>query len=352
MLMSYNIRYIARWTKRQFLPLFICLLTASLIYSLLPLIGEQHLNSSNASFTNNITILLWHWPFGMRYNLTGDVCLRDYNISGCILVDNQTLYESADLVVFHNFELMFHKQQLPLHLYRPAKQRWVWLSLEAPQNNGNLSPFKNIFNLTMSYHPGADITVPYGKLLLRTNPGLDVIVPKSKRYEACWVISNYKKWHKRSEVFQELTKSLNVQLYGSFGQKPLPKEALLPTISRCYFYLAFENVQSPHYITEKLWRNAFQARTVPVVLGPPRTDYEAVTPPKSFIHVDDFKSVKALSEYLRGLIKDPEKYNEYFSWQNKYVVKLYTDWRERLCNICPIYGQFPAQKVYGDLGAW
>ncbi|XP_043077740.1 alpha-(1,3)-fucosyltransferase 7 [Puntigrus tetrazona] len=351
--MGCSIRCIAKWRKRHLQALktvLVLLLTVSISISWL-LVDKQHLNGSTESLPNNITILLWHWPYGTQYSLEGDVCLRDYNISGCILVDNRTLYESADLVVFHHFELRVHNQHLPVDIHRPAKQKWVWLSLEAPQNNGNLSPYNTLFNLTMSYHPQADITVPYGKLLQK-KPDFDVVIPENKSYEACWVVSNYQKRHKRSDVYQELKKNLKVQLYGLAATKPLPKEALLPTISRCYFYLAFENTQSPHYITEKLWRNSFQAGTVPVVLGPSRRDYEAVVPPNSFIHVDDFKSIKALAEYLRGVIKDPKRYNEYFTWRQDYVVKLYTDWRERLCNICPIYGRFPTQKVYEDLSVW
>ncbi|KAK2872490.1 hypothetical protein Q8A67_022387 [Cirrhinus molitorella] len=308
--MGSSVRCIAKWKKRHFQPpktLLVLFLTFSFICTWLVVTDKQQqqpLNGSNASLPNNITILFWHWPYGTRYSLAGDVCLRDYGISGCVLVDNRTLYESANLVVFHHFELILHKHQLPLHLHRPAKQRWVWLSLEAPENMGDLSQYNNLFNLTMSYHPYADITVPYGKLLQRRNQGLDIVTPKNKSYKACWVVSNYQKWQKRSAVYQELKNHLNVQLFGISANKPLPKEALLPTISRCYFYLAFENTQSPHYITEKLWRNAFQAGTVPVVLGPPRKDYEAVAPANSFIHVDDFKSVKALAEYLEDLIKD------------------------------------------------
>ncbi|KAL0163063.1 hypothetical protein M9458_042459 [Cirrhinus mrigala] len=319
--MGSSVRCIAKWRKKHLQPpktLLALFLTISFIYTLLLVVEQQqqqNLNASNASLPSNITILFWHWPYGVPYSLAGDVCLRDYGISGCVLVDNRTLYESANLVVFHHIELMQNNQHLPMHLHRPAKQRWVWLSLEAPQNSGYMSSYNNLFNLTMSYHPQADITVPYGKLLQRKKRVFDFETPKNKSYEACWVVSNYQKWHKRSGVFHELNKDLDVQLYGFSNNKPLPKEALLPTISRCYFYLAFENTQSPHYITEKLGASL---------------DYEAVVPRDSFIHVDDFKSIKALAEYLRGLIKDPV----------------------RLCNICPIYGQFPSQKVYEDLRVW
>ncbi|XP_051533675.1 alpha-(1,3)-fucosyltransferase 7-like [Myxocyprinus asiaticus] len=339
-------------TRRRMSSWTLLTLFLTIIFTYIFMVNQKNQNGISGLLKKNITILLWHWPYGTRYNLTGDVCLKDYGISGCSLEDNRTFYESANLVVFHHFELKLQRQHLPLALPRPATQKWVWLSLEAPPNNGDLSAFKNLFNLTMSYHPQADITVPYGKLLPKEKPGLDFVIPNNKSYEACWVVSNFQRHHKRSTVFQELKKNLNVQSYGLFAKKQLPKEMLLPTISSCYFYLAFENTESPHYITEKLWRNAFQAGTVPVVLGPPRRDYEAVAPPKSFIHVDDFKSIKALAKYLRDLTKDPEKYNAYFTWRQNYTVKLYTDWRERLCNICPIYRQFPTQKVYEDLRAW
>lgn len=341
----------ARCINRHLQPqptLLMLFLTISLIYSWL-FVSNKRCHDVTEYLNSSITILFWHWPYGVHYNLTGDVCLNYYGIPRCVLVDDRALFESADLVVFHHAELRKHKVHLPVDLPRPASQRWVWLSLESPPNASNLNAFKNLFNLTMSYHPQADITVPYGKLIAKEKPSRDFVIPINKSHEACWVVSNYQKRHRRSAVFQELKKTLNVQVYGRFARKPLPKEALLPTISRCYFYLAFENAQSPHYITEKLWKNAFQSGTVPVVLGPARRDYEAVAPPESFIHVDDFNSTKDLATYLRSLIQDPEKYNAYFTWRQNYTVKLYTDWRERLCNICPLYGRFPAQKIYEDL---
>lgn len=300
----------------------------------------------------NITILLWYWPFRIPYSLEGDVCLKDYNITGCHLVDNRTHYSTADIVAFHQHELKVGYQTLPLHLPRPVRQRWLWLSLEAPQNNGNLSQYNGIFNLTMSYHPGADITVPYGRIKEKDRDTVtdDFVIPK-KTHLVCWVVSNYKNHQERAKVYQQLRKIIPVQVYGNAIRKPVNQGALLPTISRCYFYLAFENSVSPHYITEKLWRNAFMAGTVPVVLGPPRSHYEAVAPPHSFIHVDDFDSIATLARFLRELVKDAKLYKSYFSWHVNYTVKLYTDWRERLCNVCQVYNKLPYYKIHHKLGA-
>ncbi|KAI5091423.1 alpha-(1,3)-fucosyltransferase 7 [Silurus meridionalis] len=301
----------------------------------------------------NITILLWYWPFGVPYSLSNDTCQKKHGISGCRLVDNPTQYSTADVVVFHHYELKTGIQKLPLHLPRPEYQRWLWMSLEAPQSNGDLSRYAGIFNLTLSYHPGADVTVPYGKIQKKDgNAESEVfVIPKNKTHLVCWVVSNYNNHHTRTSVYQELLKLIPVQVYGRAVKKPLSQDVLLPTISRCYFYLAFENSVYPHYITEKLWRNAFAAGTVPVVLGPPRSDYEAVAPPHSFIHVNDFDSIATLAKFLRDIAGDENRYRSYFSWRKTYSVKLYDDWRDRLCNICRVYGQLPSHKIYHTLEA-
>ncbi|KAF4077041.1 hypothetical protein AMELA_G00203630 [Ameiurus melas] len=304
--------------------------------------------------TTTITILLWYWPFHIPYSLEGDKCLESYNISGCHLVDNRAHYSAADFVVFHHHELKSRTQTLPLHLPRSARQRWLWLSLEAPQNNGNLSKYAGIFNFTMSYHPGADVTVPYGEIREKDGDSAtdDFVMPENKTHLVCWVVSNYRNHQRRASVYKQLTKILPVQVYGRAVRKPVNQNAFLPTISRCYFYFAFENSESPHYITEKLWRNSFMAGTVPVVLGPPRSHYEAVAPPHSFIHVDDFDSIANLASYLTELAGDTKRYRSYFSWHRNYTVKLYVDWRERLCKICQVYDKLPYHKIHHELPSW
>ncbi|XP_020321572.1 alpha-(1,3)-fucosyltransferase 7-like [Oncorhynchus kisutch] len=307
--------------------------------------------------TGNLTILLWHWPFGPSYSLEGDVCWDRYRIPGCRLVDQRSLYPSADLVVFHHRELMTGQEQLPFHLPRARHQTWVWLSLESPDNNGDLKPFNNVFNWTMSYRRDADFTIPYGKLVPKDRDtgnysSTQGYIPKNKSPLACWVVSHYNPQQKRSLVYNSLRKSIKVEVYGQLEGRVLAPTNLLPTISRCYFYLAFENSISKDYITEKLWRNAYQAGAVPVVLGPPPDDYIAVAPPNSFVHIDDFPSTTELGNYLSQLILDKERYAGYFAWRRSHQVKLYTDWRERLCSICSQYHILPAQKVYRDLEAW
>lgn len=343
--------------KKRLLLSFLCLLSVCLLNGWLRGFQVQiAINPSplcNWSSTRNVTILLWYWPFGKPYSLRGDVCWDLYRIPHCRLVDQRSLFHSADVVVFHNRELIQGRQKLPFDFPRPNYQRWAWMSLEAPVYNGNLGQYANIFNMTITYRRDADISVPYGELLPKKAEGhLGEDVPLNKSFLVCWVVSNYKTQHKRSQVFKELNATVPVQVYGRWTKTPLPSAALLPAISRCYFYLSFENSVSKDYITEKLWRNSYQGGAVPVVLGPSLGDYKAVVPPNSFIHVDEFASVKDLGKYLQKLAEDEKGYREYFTWKHQWKVKLYTDWRERLCKICTKYNSLPRQKVYSNLEAW
>ncbi|CAN9504972.1 unnamed protein product [Ophioblennius macclurei] len=303
-----------------------------------------------------LTVLLWHRPFGVPLSLEGDVCWDLYRVPRCRLVERRAFFSCADVVVFHSRELTTRSQKLPVGVPRPRGQRWAWMSLEAPVHNGNLRPFANVFNMTISYRRDADVTVPYGERLQNEHPtdaaAAAAAVPPNKTSLICWVVSNYNKYHKRSKVYEELNAAVAVKVYGRWTKTPLAADALLPTVSRCYFYLAFENSLSKDYITEKLWKNAYLGGAVPVVLGPSLSDYQAVAPPDSFIHVDQFPSAADLGKHLQSLAADEKRYKDFFNWKSKWEVKLHTDWRERLCKICTVYDRLPPQKVYADLQAW
>lgn len=91
------------------------------------------------------------------------------------------------------------------------------------------------------------------------------------------------------------------------------------------FYLAFENTfHCKDYITEKFFSNALSNLAVPIVWGAAKEDYAAIAPPNSFIHVDDFDTVKDLVEYLEYLDRNDEAYLQYLKY-----VKITI-----LCNVC------------------
>lgn len=331
------------------LLVFVLASLASLVY-----VGVLDLRlSRQASYPRgrhgNISILLWHWPFGRSYRLRGDTCRQLSNISGCWLSDDPSTLSSADVVVFHHQELSSGRASLPRQ--RPPSQRWVWLSLEPPANHANLSRFNGVFNWTMSFRRDADVPIPYGRTLLGAE-GRAGPPPLNRSCLVSWVVSKYLPGQARAAFYRGLSRYVPVQVYGRWSGRPLSKRQLLPTIARCYFYLSLENSQARDYISEKLWRNALQAGAVPVVLGPSRATYQALAPPGSFIHVDDFRSPAALAAHLTRLAADRRAYEGFFSWRRSHRVHTLTDWRERLCQICLRYPQLAASKSYQDLEAW
>jgi hypothetical protein len=103
---------------------------------------------------------------------------------------------------------------------------------------------------------------------------------------------------------------INVHSYGKcLNNKQMPWYAFdkfsakQHLMKRYKFYLAFENSNEDYYVTEKFFGGLI-AGTVPVVMG--WKDVARVAPhPKSFIHVNDFESPKALAEYLLELDANP-----------------------------------------------
>ncbi|KAM9744462.1 alpha-(1,3)-fucosyltransferase 7 [Menidia menidia] len=299
----------------------------------------------------NVSVLLWHWPFGRSYRLDGSECLRMYAIDRCLLTDRRSSLPSADVVVFHHQELGAGRSALPLDLPRPPSQRWVWLSLEPPAHNAGLDKLSGLFNWTMSYRRDADIPVPYGESF-RGAFRPSIPPAKNRSCFASWVVSKYFPGQTRSRVYQSLRKHVPIEVYGKWNRRPLADQKLLPTTGNCLFYLAFENSEAKDYISEKLWRNAFQAGALPVVLGPGPATYRALAPPRSFIHVADFPTAGDLAAHLKRLASDKKAYEEYFHWHHTHGIKRYTDWRQRLCQICVKYPSLTTPKVYQDLEGW
>ena len=105
--------------------------------------------------------------------------------------------------------------------------------------------------------------------------------------------------------------------FGKCSGKPLPHNltVLCEELSRFKFYLAFENsLHCQDYLTEKVLYKGFVAGVVPVIYGPTKGDAARILPRKSYIHVEDFKTVDDLANYLHYLDKNETAYSEYFQW--------------------------------------
>ncbi|KAM9326683.1 alpha-(1,3)-fucosyltransferase 7 [Gastrophryne carolinensis] len=336
---------VLRWLQSRSAlgSIFVLLMLGSNILFVLFLGSEQATPTSDES---PITVLIWHWPFNKPLNLSENVCFDLYNIPNCRLTDDRSLLNQSHVVVFHQKELGDKGYQMP-HSPRTPGQMWVWTTLESPSNTFDLGKWNNIFNWTLTYREDSDIFVPYGKLIPMFQMPFNISI---KTGLVTWAVSNYHRSQKRASFFKEFSSYLNVDVYGEANRKPLCPSCLLPAISRYYFYLALENSIHRDYITEKLWQNSFLSGAVPIVLGPPRENYERFIPSASFIHVSDFPSPKHLAEFLGSMTL--QHYQQYHSWRQAYRVKIYSDWRERFCTICSKYPHLPKSKVYSDLEDW
>ena len=54
---------------------------------------------------------------------------------------------------------------------------------------------------------------------------------------------------------------------------------------------------------------------IPIVMGAYKEDYESTLPPHSYINVDDFKSIRELTDYLHYLDKNDTAYAGYLAWK-------------------------------------
>ncbi|NWU04951.1 FUT6 fucosyltransferase, partial [Cephalopterus ornatus] len=312
-----------------------------------PYSSPSSLPPSQTAGNARLTILLWTWPFSSHLNSTD--CSELLDAAGCDFTSNRSWSQRADAVIVHHRDVCGDPGPLS-RLPRLPSQRWIWLNMESPSHSPNLSAMNNLFNLTMSYRRDSDIFLPYGELrpLRRPRP---LAVPRKSKLVA-WVVSNWLEESRRVRYYQELRKHIAVDVYGK-NPLPLRREQLLPTVSQYCFYLAFENSQHEDYITEKLWRNALSSGTVPVVLGPPRQNYERFLPPDSFIHVDDFGSARDLARFLWELGWDPERYRGYFQWRRWFQPVVGMGWTWRLCRACHfLHTTQAAYRAVPDLAGW
>ena len=102
------------------------------------------------------------------------------------------------------------------------------------------------------------------------------------------------------------------------------------------FYLSFEHAKCEEYISEKFFNVLRSGEAIPVVMGGTSLeDYSNVAPPHSYIHVNEFDSIKDLAERLEYLNENETAYKEYFWWKEHYkVTSVWDHYRSAQCDLC------------------
>ncbi|KAM4618079.1 4-galactosyl-N-acetylglucosaminide 3-alpha-L-fucosyltransferase FUT6-like [Discoglossus pictus] len=307
---------------------------------------DQSLEFPSQLNESPLIILLWTWPFGNHFQL--NQCPQRFDGNGCFFTANQSLYSIADAVVLHHRDVYHSKNKLP-QMPRPSNQYWIWFNLESPTHSPNLGIMNNIINLTASFQADSDIICPYGWLDKNTDAH-SFTIPEKTRFVA-WVVSNWSPHNFRVKYYEELRNYIQIDVFVR-NQMQLPRANHTTMISTYKFYLAFENSSHQDYITEKLWVNSLISGTVPVVLGPPRENYERFISPDSFIHVNDFKSPKELADYLLKLAKDNARYQQYFKWRSRFHPTESTSWVTHYCKMGKALKEVPSYRTIPSIAKW
>ncbi|XP_060078748.1 glycoprotein 3-alpha-L-fucosyltransferase A-like [Ylistrum balloti] len=265
------------------------------------------------------------WTRASDFNVNpGDRIFSSCPVKHCTIIEDDN-FPKIDAKMWN---MQFSYMDIPR--FNPAKtkqedQVWIIYNLEGPLATPDYYLLDNLFNWTASYRRDSTIVTPYE----RWRPYKDVKPSTKKRNYAAgksrkvaMFISNCDTTNGRMNYVHELQKYIDIHVYGACGDGSHQcdrfenQTACIETLRRHYkFYLAFENCNCRHYITEKFFVNALSSDVIPVVMGAHPDDYKAVAPPDSFIHVEDFNSPKDLAKYLHTLDKNDDLYNEYFRWK-------------------------------------
>lgn len=247
------------------------------------------------------------------------------------------------------------------------QQRWIVEMVETPRFGRVPKILNGRVNTTCTFHHKADIPCLYGYFFplgmyhmlpyfipsdrSTTNKFLSTFKEKikdnrvnmphteDKTKEVLWFCS--RKGVKEREFFvKELVKAgMKVDVFGKCGKaepckSKFNRKCVKQYARKYWFYLALENSKCEDYITEKPW-NSLIWGAVPIVSGPPQHVYERSLPPNSFIHKDNFTSIREMVKYLKFLKNNSNEYLKYHTWRKTYDILWEHDLHYlQLCNIC------------------
>ncbi|KAF9813825.1 hypothetical protein SFRURICE_007980 [Spodoptera frugiperda] len=255
--------------------------------------------------------------------------------------------------------ILYKDHHTPFNVKRSPKQIWILYYLECPYHTASLRPSSvDVFNWTSTYRRDSDIVAPYEHWVyydpLIIEKDLDRNFAANKTKKVAWFVSNCHARNRRLQYARQLSKYIQVDIYGACGAHHCPRTDpnCLEMLDKDYkFYLAFENSNCRDYVTEKFFVNGLQHNVLPIVMGARASEYAALAPHNSYVHVEEFASPEELAAYLRRLDEDDNLYNSYFKWKGTgEFINTYF-----FCRVCAmVHANERRQRSahYSDVQAW
>lgn len=309
----------------------------------------------------------WHNLFkrGQVLKHTADVFCPIYNCTLRFTIGtNLTHLKGKDAVIFgalpKAFEGRFHDM---ISKDPEPTQTWFYYSTETPLRvvhwNRDVRVADLKYHKMMTYRSDSDIHIPFGYYQKRLKPLTDYEFNerygRNKTKLIAWMASNCAQiFWPRIPIVEQLSRRLPLDTYGKCGRLsclPQRSELCKLMLQQYKFYMTLANSECHEYITEKFWDQTLSQGIVPVVYGAPKSDFQKIGPPNSFIHLSDFSSLKELAGHLKILDTDHESYMKYLDWIRDYeVVSTFPIQITHLCRIIPhLYnGTAPELHRLGD----
>ncbi|KAK2166398.1 hypothetical protein LSH36_39g00087 [Paralvinella palmiformis] len=254
--------------------------------------NETFLGGSSTDVQANtevITILFWNgwfkskdYGFGLGLSSFREKC----GTNRCRTVTDRNEYFEADVVVVFAAKLKYSQKSV-LPPKSSPEQIYVFLNTEPPTKyHTKLSRIRPQFNITISYRADSTIQWPYGKVIPRVGDyqPMNEAEMTTRNRTAAWLVSGCTDVNIRMTYFKEMTKYIQVDVYGKCGELKCPET----------------NSQTTEFMGG--------------------ANYTKYLPPKSYIDVKDFQSPKHLAEYIIHLDNNPDEYMKYFDWKRYYTV--------------------------------
>ncbi|XP_033119211.1 glycoprotein 3-alpha-L-fucosyltransferase A-like [Anneissia japonica] len=284
------------------------------------------------------------------------VFCTQYKESILLTLGGAEKYAGKDAIVFGVTPKTLHNNHDEAAMKQfPSSVLTVFYSMESPYMASKWiwKLHTGRYHITMTYHTGSNITIPYSYYKPFTEKKLSEKqnFAMGKTRLIAWMGSNCvnQTFWPRMEYIKQLQTHISIDMYGKCGNLTcLPRLSVkcVHMMKKYKFYLSFENSECHEYLTEKFWTNALRNNVVPIVYGPNRSDYHKFAPPNSYIHVSDFKNVQELADYIKLLDKNDDLYNKYFDWiKMGMTVNVFPQLKPSyFCELLPFLGKNQSQE--------